>query len=85
MKAHRTVQVLAASALVLSMGAHAATGAPNVAFLDSRHKLAQGFDDGGTKGQIGHKMTIHHIDMDPIGTLPFDRFDFAAKIGKISA
>jgi hypothetical protein len=36
------------------------------------------------KCDVGHEMTVHDINVDPIGPLVFDRFAFSTKIGEIS-
>ena len=41
------------------------------------------FDRGRAEGQVRHEMPVHHIDMDPIGALGFDRADLGAEIGEI--
>ncbi|MPL73717.1 hypothetical protein SDC9_19523 [bioreactor metagenome] len=35
------------------------------------------------EGQVRHEMPIHHVDMDPIGTLRFDRADLLPEVGEI--
>ena len=50
------------------------------------HPLDMG-PDGGTgcraKGDVGHKMAVHHIDMHPIRALSLNRAAFGAEIGEI--
>jgi hypothetical protein len=36
------------------------------------------------KCDVGHKVAVHYIDVNPIGSLGFDRFAFSTKIGEIS-
>ena len=36
-----------------------------------------------TKCDVGHEMTVHNIDVNPIGPLGFDRFAFSTKIGEV--
>ncbi len=50
---------------------------------EGRNMRAKGFDRGGAEGQVRHEMPVHHIDMDPIGALGFDRADLGAEIGEI--
>ena len=45
--------------------------------------VTNGFACAGTKGNIGDKMPIHHINMDPICALSLDAADFLAKIREI--
>ena len=47
------------------------------------HVWFQRFDGRRTKGDVGHEMPVHHIDMDPIRALGFDRLSFLPEIGKI--
>ena len=44
---------------------------------------AERFDGRGSEGQVRNKMTVHDIDVDPIGPLILDGANFGAKIGKI--
>ncbi len=45
--------------------------------------LADGFAQGRAKGQVGHEMPVHDIDMHPIGPLGLDRLNFTSEIGEI--
>ena len=37
---------------------------------------AQSLDDGHAEGEIGYKMAVHQIEMDTVGPLLFDVFNF---------
>ena len=37
----------------------------------------------GTKGEVGHVMVVHHVEMDPIGASGDDVFDFFTQTGKV--
>ena len=43
----------------------------------------QGCAHRGAKGDVGHEMAVHHIDMDPVRPLRLDRAAFGAEIGEI--
>ena len=38
---------------------------------------------GRAKGNIGHKMPVHHVHMNPVAALRLDRLTFGAKIGEV--
>jgi len=50
---------------------------------DALDMLADGFAGLSAKGDVGHEMTIHDINMDPICTLGFNGCAFRTKIGEI--
>src|SRR5689334_14971726 len=37
----------------------------------------------GSDGDVGHEMTVHDIDMDPVGARRLDSLYFRAQLGKI--
>ena len=45
--------------------------------------LAQTGNHGHTKGQIGHEMSIHQIEVNIISAAFFNVFDFIGQAGKI--
>lgn len=47
------------------------------------HMRAERLHGGRAEGQVRHEMSVHHIDMDPVGALILDGPDLAAEIGKI--
>jgi hypothetical protein len=44
---------------------------------------ADGLHHGGTDGDIGDEVPIHHVDVDPVGARGLDGADFVAQFGEI--
>ena len=40
---------------------------------------AQRLDDVGAVGNVGHKVPVHHVEMDPVGAGRIDRADLVAE------
>ena len=48
-----------------------------------RGDLAGGGDNARTEGDVGNEVTVHHVDMDPVGAGSGDGDDLLAQAGDV--
>mmetsp|Transcript_67334 Transcript_67334/g.147544 ORF Transcript_67334/g.147544 Transcript_67334/m.147544 type:complete len:243 (-) Transcript_67334:81-809(-) len=55
-----------------------------VAIQDLVRHRANGINDQGADGDVGHKAAIHHVDVHPIAASLINSLDLLAQLGKVS-